>query len=260
MNSNYFSGMAKVYNEEFFIDANTGAGLTRLLAKIDPLLFKMSHSLYIPGYESDDLKQELAIMAIEGVRVYDATKNVKLSTFLHIHLHNKLISKIKSKNKLSHNAFNVAEGHSLPSVCECGSGNFLITEKGGEELTRECVSCDRIYRKNIRTAKREVSFSAIDSGRTDINHSHTSFIDGVEDGGSVFGRTLSEVESIEIERSIDSACENLDEKIASMLKMIAFEDYSVQDAAEEVGMSPWSANLKLKTLAKNKKIKDMLLG
>lgn len=253
--------MAKVYNEEFFIDANTGVGLERLLAKINPLLFKMSHSLYIPGYESEDLKQELSIMAVEGVRSYDISKNVKLSTFLHIHLHNKIISKIKSKNKLSHNAFNTSEGHSLPSVCECGSGNFLITEENGEELTRECVSCDKIYRKNIRTAKREVAFSTIDKGghaagfycRADFN-----FIDGIEDGNNIFGSELSKSDLLEMEASLNSACDNLDEKTAAILKMVVLKDYSIQDAAEKVGMSPWSANLRLKHLSKNRKIKDIL--
>ena len=105
----YFAGKVKVYNEEFYIDANSGTGLDKVLAKIDPLLFKMSKSLFIPGYSVEDVKQELAILAIEGVRSYDSTKNVKLSTFLHIHLHNKIIAKIRSKNKISNNAFLISE-------------------------------------------------------------------------------------------------------------------------------------------------------
>ena len=47
--SNYFTGNVRVYNEEFYINANTGEGLDRVLKKIDPLLFKMSNSLFIPN-------------------------------------------------------------------------------------------------------------------------------------------------------------------------------------------------------------------
>ena len=122
--SNHFEGNVKLYNEEFYVNTGTGEGLDRVLKKIDPLLFKMSNSLFIPNYAPEDVKQELAIIAIEGVRSYDSTKNVKLSTFLHIHLHNKIISKIRSKNKLSNNAFSVSENASLPDTCECGGGSF----------------------------------------------------------------------------------------------------------------------------------------
>lgn len=160
--STYFQGNVRLYNEEFYVNSNTGEGLDRVLKKIDPLLFKMSNSLFIPNYAPEDVKQELAILAIEGVRSYDATKNVKLSTFLHIHLHNKIISKIRSKNKLSNNAFSMSEDISLPSTCDCGSADFKVEKKDGVEISRECTSCDKLYRKEIRTAKKEVLFQRLE--------------------------------------------------------------------------------------------------
>ncbi len=256
--SDYFSGDARVYNEEFFIDANTGVGINRLLAKIDPLLFKMSRALYIPGYDQEDLKQELAIMAIEGVRSFNASKDVKLSTFLHIHLHNKIISKIKSKNKLSHNAFSVAEDRALPSVCDCGSANFKIIEKDGAEVSRECMECDHIYKKEIRIAKREVLFSSIKLNKADGDSETGTFTDNIESGGGVFNSGVSDQDRLEMSKSIDSVCSDLDKKTADILKLVIVDDYSIQDAADKLGISSWSANLRLKNLTKNKKIKEML--
>lgn len=259
----YFSGKVKVYNEEFFVDSNSGKGLDKVLAKIDPLLFKMSKSLFIPGYSPEDVKQELAILAIEGVRSYDSTKNVKLSTFLHIHLHNKIISKIRSKNKLSNNAFIISENQSLPDVCECGSADFQIKMRDDVEIARECNSCEKVYKKEIKTAKKEVLFSEIDkkiesSGGSGSEDGKLSFINSIPDDGSVFTPRMSPDEQIEIETSIDSICEGLDEKTSKILKMISLEDYSIKDAAEEVGLSPWAANIRIKNLSRNKKIKDML--
>lgn len=258
--SKFFAGKVKVYNEEFYIDANSGTGLDKVLAKIDPLLFKMSKSLFIPGYSVEDVKQELAILAIEGVRSYDSAKNVKLSTFLHIHLHNKIISKIRSKNKLSNNAFLISENQSLPDVCECGSSNFKILTKDDLEISRECNSCDKVYKREIRNAKKEVLFSEIDVkiDSSSGEDGSVNFINSVADNGSVFSAKISADEQIEIEASIDTICEGLDEKTSKILKMISLEDYSIKDAAEEVGLSPWAANIRLKNLSKNKKIRDML--
>lgn len=256
--SNYFTGNVRVYNEEFYINANTGEGLDRVLKKIDPLLFKMSNSLFIPNYAPEDLKQELAIIAIEGVRSYDSTKNVKLSTFLHIHLHNKIISKIRSRNKLSNNAFSVSENQSLPSVCECGSSIFAVNEKDGVEISRECTTCDKIYRKEIRTAKKEVLFSEVDYKLNSNGEDQMSFVDTVGEESAVFNPGHSAQATFDAEASIESICDGLDEKTSKILRMISLEDYSIKDAAEEVGLSPWAANLRLKNLSRNKKIRDML--
>lgn len=259
--SEYFSGTVGVYNEVFYINANTGDGFDRLLRKIDPLLFKMSKAFYINGYSAEDLKQELAILAIEGVRTFDGTKNVKLSTFLHIHLHNKIISKIRSKNKLSNNAFATNESGSLPSVCECGSDVFLIVEKFGEETSRECTVCDRIYKKEIRAAKREIGLGDVGAPtKSNDMLSGMEFIDTVSESDAMYSPMETAEKAIELEASIQAICESrgMDPETAQLLRLVSLDDYSVKEAAEEIGISPWAASLKLKNLARNRKIRDML--
>lgn len=259
--SSYFSGNVKVYNEEFFVDANTGVGVGRVIAKIDPLLFKMSKSFYIQGYGQEDVKQELAIMALEGIRSYDSSKNVKLSTFLHIHLHNKIISKIRSQNKLSNNATSSLENSSLPDSCDCGNHIFMINEKNGLEVSRKCTSCDRVYKKEIRSAKSEVLFSQVDE-KIEVSDQSSretaNFLESVAREDSIFPPDLLPEERMELEASILSVCSGIDEKTAQIIKMIALEDYSIKDAAEEVGISSWAANIKLKNLARNKKFRELL--
>jgi len=91
----------KMYNEEMNICHESGKGYDLVLKKIDPLLNKNAKRLCKFGYEFEDAKQELVIMILRGIRNYDIDKGVKLSTFLHIHLNNKIISKIKTIVKKS---------------------------------------------------------------------------------------------------------------------------------------------------------------
>lgn len=255
--ANLFSGNVKVYNEEIFVDSVTGLGIDRVLKKIDPLLFKMAKSIYIQGYTVEDIKQELAVLAIEGVRSFDASKNVKLSTFLHIHLHNKIISKIRSQNKLSNNASSSIEDSSLPDACDCGSTIFMVETKGGEER-RECVSCNKLYTKKLKNAKHEIPFSVMDEKVDQNEDGKLLFIDSVPRDNSVFGGNQDSEDEMEISSSIESICQDLDEKTAKIVRLVCLEDYSIKDAADEVGLSSWAANVRLKNLSKNKKIKDML--
>jgi len=259
--SELFSGDVSVYNECFFIDANTGVGFDRLIKKIDPLLFKMSKAFYINGYSQEDLKQELAILAIEGVRSFDGTRGVKLSTFLQTHLHNKLISKIRSKNKLSDNATSIGDSCTLPSICECGSEIFLITEKFGEEISRECTVCDRIYKKEIRAVKREIGLGDVGVKSKDGDTSNVvEFIDTVAESDALYSAIETAEKAIELEASIEAICDSrgMDVETAKLLKLIGINDYSIKEAADEVGISLWAATLKIKGLARNRKVRDML--
>ena len=85
-----------------------------------------------------------------------------------------------------------------------------------------------------------------------------SFVDTVGEDSAVFNPGYSAQAMFDAEASIDSVCDGLDEKTSKILRMISLEDYSIKDAAEEVGLSPWAANLRLKNLSRNKKIRDML--
>ena len=69
-----FEGMVKVYNDEIFISTKTGVGVDFVLKKMDPLLSKMASRTYLPGYRFEDIKQELSIIAIEGIKNYYVAK------------------------------------------------------------------------------------------------------------------------------------------------------------------------------------------
>lgn len=251
-----FAGTVDVYNEKIDVDTSTGKGLDRVLKKIEPLLFKMSKSSFMRGYAQEDIRQELAILAIEGVRSYDPSKNVKLSTFLHIHLKNKMISKIKSDNKIGNNA-NINLDTKLPDVCKCGSTTFLSVVKSFSEK-RTCTSCGKIYTKKAFTAKQEIPFCLMDEKIDSEEDGAMFFSDLVSSEDNVIRASRPDIKNIELLKSIETADPSLDEKMIKLLYLISFDDCSIGEAASQVGMSGWEANSKLKKLSKNKNIKSFL--
>lgn len=93
--------IVKMYDEEYEIRHSNCFGYEKIISKIDPLLNKHARTLCGFGLDFEDAKQEVIIILIDGIKNYDSDKNVKLSTFLHIHLKNKVISKIKTLTKKS---------------------------------------------------------------------------------------------------------------------------------------------------------------
>lgn len=94
----------RMYDEDILINKKSGKGFQKVLEKIDPLISSMAVRYKINNYAVSDVKQELYLIAVQGIKAFDPNKNVKLSTFLHVHLNNKIISKLKSSLKKSNNA------------------------------------------------------------------------------------------------------------------------------------------------------------
>lgn len=253
-----FKGKVEMYNEVIDVDTSSGKGVDRVLRKIEPLMHKMSSSIYMRGYAQEDIKQELAILAMEGIRSFDASKNVKLSTFLHIHLRNKIISRIKSENKISNNATTSIE-FKFPTNCDCGSQIFLSEVKSSSEK-RTCTECSKIFVKKLRNAKYEIPFCVMEENIDKEQDGNISFSDMVSADDSILRSSRPEIDSLEMIKSIKSIELDMEPKLVNLLYLISLEDYSIADAATKVGMSGWEANSKLKKLSKNKSIKDMLKG
>lgn len=224
MKDKVYIGTAEFYDESIFVNTGTGEGLDRALKKIEPLLCKMAASTFISGYSFYDIKQELAAIAIDGIRSYNPDKNVKMSTFLHIHLRNKLISKLRSENKMSNDAFLLNDGQPVP--------------------------------KKVRG---EINFSQVSdrmsSGGDD--YKDVDFESNISSELNMFGSHENSHEKTEFASSLARLVSTMDRKTSKIIELIYLRDYSIKDAAAEVGLSGWAASMRLKKLSKNRLVKDL---
>lgn len=224
MSEKNFKGTVKMYKETYYVDTETGEGVDKVLKKIDPLLCKMASKTFISGYTFEDIKQELTVMAIKGIKAYDPSFQTALSSFLHGHLYKKLISKIKSENKMSNDASLISEKN-----------------KGSNEL---------------RVAKGELSFSQCGSRYNDGEE--IPFEYSLEESDGFYQSPKLRYEDVDFEVSFDKISKKLDPKTSKILKLICFEDYTIKDAAAKVGLSGWAASIRIKQLAKKHSIRSVL--
>lgn len=212
-----FRAYVQVYDEVYYVNTFTGEGYDLVIKKLDPLLRKLASKIYIPGYNHEDLKNELVVMALEGIQVFEPERNVKLSTFLQTHLHNKIISWIRGENRLSNDAFGLLDD----------------VNAGSNKL-----------RKN----REEISFSAFETS-LDGEDGGGYFENTVAEENGMFSDGIPTLDEVEFRSTLLKASEQLDHKTRKIVELISLKDYSIKDAGEKVGLTGWAASVRLKRLS-----------
>jgi RNA polymerase sigma factor (sigma-70 family) len=219
-----------VYDDTFYVDTNTGEGFDKILAKIDPLLNKYASTMYIPGFKFEDAKSELSIIAIEGIKAFDPHRDVKLSTFLHKHIHNKKISFLRSENKMSNDAF-----------------ALQAKDEGTAKIKR--------IREEINFSQFQANKSQGQGEADSVLFENTIAEEGTPGSDSAVFKTR--YDKSEFESSIKKICAKLDYKTRKIIELVYFKDYSIKDAADEVGLSGWAASMRLKKLANKRSFRTI---
>jgi hypothetical protein len=146
-------------------------------------------------------------------------------------------------------------------ICKCGSkmehiDNVILESNSAEEIAAVCLDCGATIPKKTRRIREEILFTqirTINSDRTeDIN-----FEQKIPDQESMYGSSTSFDRKIDFLEALDRLSNSIDKKTAKIIELICLEDYSIKDAASEVGLSGWAASMRLKNLSKNKVIRDM---
>lgn len=219
-----YRAYVQVYDEKIYVDTFTGEGYDLVLKKIEPLICKRASRTRLSGLLFEDVKSELTIIALEGIQNFDPHRNIKLSTFLHSHLHNKTVSKIKSDNRRPKDAF------------------FLE----GKNLTND---------GNFNKARSELHFSSLKPLYKD-GESSVNFEDTVSKDNNFYSSGKDPLKSVEFEASLRKASSNLESKTKKIVELMYYKDYSIKDAAKEVNLSGWTASLRLKKLSKRSSFKS----
>lgn len=224
MSRNYYAAEVQVYNEKFYLNTESGEGIAEVLKKLEALINRFASNTYFPNCNFEDVKSELYILAMEGIYAFEPDRGVKLSTFMQTHLHNKIISKIKSQNKISNDA----------------------------SIFKKLDGADKLRRIN-----EEISFSQYQVLNNDDDSKDFSFESSFSNENGLYSDGVSDYEIIDFKSSLLKISSELEPVTQKLLELIYFEDLSIQDAAREIGITGWLASLKLKKLASRGKFKNI---
>lgn len=245
-----------MYEEKIYINTKTGEGTDRVVRKIMPLIEGMASRSHINGYTFEDIKQEICLLVVDGVKKYDPSRDVKLSTFLHWHLKNKFITKLKSLNTMANDATSMKDGKI--EACSCGGK----IEKDSGSSVFVCSSCKKVHKAVYRSSRRELIFSEMKLGSNE-DDDNGDYINYISTDDSMFPSRFGNISGLETKIFFEKLESVLDEKTAKILRKFCIEGTTMQEAAKSVGMTGWAASVRLKRINKNpmaKKIISATLG
>lgn len=252
-----FIGKAFIYDEEIYINTMTGQGYDRVISKMKAYINWYSGKIRLAGFDREDIKQLIVTILLDGIRRYNPTLKIKLSTFLYVHIKNRIISRIKEETKQSLSATYIETIHRF--ICPCGV-SIMASKK---EAAPICGSCKKtfdsswtIYAEHIEPLSLNIKETQDEggTGRTEYEHDSESF-----NSIDIFNRTPT-IEDIDRQLDIMKIINSKDDTTYKIAKLMYNDDYSITDAAQEVGLSCWAASLRLKKLKNNKAIKEVLLN
>jgi DNA-directed RNA polymerase specialized sigma subunit len=97
MNESEQDMQVKLYNKNYIINKKTRKSYNTVIKVMNNAINKIVNYFYINGLDKEDFIQEVHIIIINGIDAYDISAGTQLSTFLHIHMRNKVISLMSSK-------------------------------------------------------------------------------------------------------------------------------------------------------------------
>jgi len=252
-----FAGAAQVYDAAIHIDTRNGTGYQDVINKLAPLIHKFMSKYRFIGNRDEDTRQDIILFILEGIPMYDPRKQVKLSTFLEMRINRRLINHLRNKTKIYKNAtfLNVS---SFKATCACGASFVVAMPDDDSDII--CDKCGNKVesKKKMHTNSPEVNESSL-FNRLNANVEFSETLDGLPlDDYNIIGNSpVSTEDKVILKEDLDAFLENEDEKLVEIINLIYYQDYSVKDAAEKVGISGAGASMKLKNLQNNKIIKEL---
>jgi RNA polymerase sigma factor (sigma-70 family) len=254
-----FVGKALIYDEEIFINTKTGEGYDLVIGKMKNYIDWYSGKIRLAGFDRDDIKQLIAMILLDGIRRYNPSLKFRLSTFLYVHIRNRIISRIKEETRQSLNATYNAPHYKF--ICPCGS-----SFSSNREEAQQCNTCKTPVSNTwiIRAEHIEpISLDGIMSSQNDdessdkvsrihYNGQQSSLID-------FFGK-VENADDIDRDLDFSSILSEEDEVTRKIAELMYNEDFSITDAAKEVGLTCWAASLRLKKLKSKKHIREFFFN
>lgn len=248
-----FAGPVKVFKKEIYVNTKTGLGYDKVIKGLDKLINFLANKYHFDGFTIEDTKQHIVVHILEGIPKFDPRKNVKLSTFIQMRVSRRLINEIRNDSKRTKNATTLnVYSYTFNCVCESSETVILGAEK---DLKRKCNNCG----KNMVNVKRN-AIHPCEIPENNFLYNGSSNIE-FSDKDRIFGPTNDYLldEAVIYTYDINKWLENEDPVMAKVIELMCEKDYSINEAAKEVGISGAWVNVRLRNL-KNKNIIKEIFG
>ncbi len=257
-----FVGKAFIYDEEIAINTYTGQGYDTVVRKMKNYIDWYSGKIRLAGFEREDIKQLIVMILLDGIRRYNPRLKIKLSTFLYVHIKNRIISRIKEETRQSLNA--TYHDPFYKFICSCGA-SFVSSRSDAAE--NACHSCKKKVDSTwtIRAEHHEpLSLDGImntmnDDGESNDKGSRIHYNGRKNNFIDFFGK-IDTIEDLDKNMDFSNILRDEDEVTRKIAELMYNEDYSITDAAKEVGLTCWAASLRLKKLKGKRNFKDFFLN
>lgn len=252
-----FSGIVDVNDSKIYVNTASGKGYDKVVKKLKKLVDYLANKYHVKGNSIEDNRQNIMLHILEGIPKYDPEKNTKLSTFLQMRVERRLINDIRNENRLCKNATALNTQFYMIS-CQCGN-EYVLSESCNAELSKHsCSHCGRTAngQRVIMLGNNEVSLDSLLDSEGFNSHSEPDIAPGDIDVLNQRYKPLDD--SVITMHDIGKWLKDEDPRVVKIIELVCFEDYSVSNAAKQVGLTGAGASLKLKNLKNNEFVREIL--
>lgn len=222
-----YVGTVQIYNESVFINTNTGEGYDIVVRKMKDFIEYFASKIRFDGFDRNDLKQLIVSLMLDGIRRYDPKYDIKLSSFLHVHVKNRIISRIKRETRPSLNA--TLNKDVALYTCACGQTTRLTKD---EEVIIYCRSCGQVFNEKWKVKDEKnfliplSSMTKTENGYSDDDYYGAS---AKHSKGIDFFVNTTTLESVDKDMDFCKAFGLEDRKTFEIAKLIYFDSYTITD-------------------------------
>jgi RNA polymerase sigma factor (sigma-70 family) len=230
-----------------YLDTRKGLGVEEILVHLHKFVTYQASKVRFPAYSTEDIIQEIQMLALEAIPKYDITRNSNMITFLQNHIKNRIINLCKFVSEKRRRATYYSVNQCKIKCPDCNR----FTKIYQETKNFICQSCYRTAPGNDPSWKKynlpvvPISFGTIeaiiDNGGEDTSANLTEVLsDNNVDLAFLRGPTLSLDDKIEKRLDFLKIYDKLDEVNKNIIKMV-IEGYTYKDIAKKVGISEKAA-------------------
>lgn len=120
------------------LDTRTGEGLDAVLKEMKSQISWQASGMKLPGYDAEDLTQELSAIVLSAVPDYTPEKAANLCTFLQNHLEKRIKNLYKFATEQCRTALARPDRPSKASCTECGQAHFVDANSAQNIVCKCC--------------------------------------------------------------------------------------------------------------------------